>query len=340
MSVRLDFLNGLKGDLYTYMYEIMDKMYKTYVPTYNDIVEMVPKEKIIDGVFKTTSVIGENILQPRLDGGKYTEDRPQEGYPVIASLKHRSLMIKSPAEFERDWQRRAKSWIKQYATEVWPKTIEPTKEALVAEFLQKGGYTSGDDFYNYDNSDLNLTTYTDPKLQYDGKPIFALSGNNHTAKNASTYYNGLAYSAGDLADITDVNYSLAQAMKNRLIANAFMENGRPFDNTKDLIVICHKSLEDKWKIVNNSTLNPDNGQNASNPIQGTIKKIIGHPNITTSNLSIMQSGGKGIVAYFGAPEIKFWEENNPDALYASINIDYFIALKNFRPLVSVNAAIA
>ena len=340
MSVRLDFLQGIKAEAYTWLFEAMDKMYKKNPPAYSNIVDMIPESEIKGGFYKTTSAIGAHVLQKRNDGQKLAEDRPLDGYTVYGSLKTVSLKIQSPKELERDFKHRAPSWLKKYVQENWAQAIEPTKDSLVGEFLMKGGFTSGDTIFDQSNAALNLSTYTSPLLQYDGKPVFNLSGNTRAAKSGSTYYNGVAYSAGDLADVTDVSYVLADVMKKRLIANAFMENGNPFDNLRDMQVICHPSLADKWRRVNDSEKNPDNANNTANPFYKGISKVIAFPYLTNTDLSIMQSAGKGIKAYFSKPEIRFWEENDPPVLWASIDMDYVLTLQNFRPLVSANAAVS
>ena len=338
MSVVLDFLNGIKPELTEYMYEMQAKEYKKVMPAYPSIVSPIPKDKIIGGYYKTTSAIGINTFSERETYGKYHEDKPQEGFSVYGTLKGTGETISSPMELERDWKHRAESWIRDYVKQNWAPAVEPTKDYLVGKFLARIGCTAGDAIFNQDDAARGISTeLANPNLPYDGKPGVALSDNKHTAKNGAAYYNGLAYGSGDLTGVNAVTYELGLCMKKRLIANAFMESGRPFDNTRNPIVICSPHLEDDWKAVNESTLNPDNANNRKNTLQGMIKKIIAFPHLpSTVDVSIMISEGNSILAYFSEAKMEFWEEYNPKKIWASISLDYILTLKNFRQIVGVN----
>lgn len=333
MSVRLDFLNGIKPELSSWYYEITNKMYKDRPKYYPDLVEMVPKSAFVGGFTKETSAIGAQELQDLTDGGQIYEDKPMEGYSVYGTLKSKALKVKCPRTLNRDWHRTV-SWIKDYVAKNWVGAFEVTKEKLVADMFNYGGYTAGHSIFNNDDSGIGLTTYTSPNLCYDGKPFINLSGNNRAAKgHSTTYYNGLA-----LAGVTLDN---AKTMVNLLTAtNNKMENGNPFDNGQNPIVLCHNTLGMDWRIINESTLNPDHANNDKNPLQGAFKKIIANPYITTPTFSAIISQGKGLKAYFSQPYFKFWEINDPETLWASITMDYAIWVQNWRPVVANNAPVA
>lgn len=343
MSIKLDFLEGMKVELHGWLYESQNKTLKATPPAYPDIVKMLSEKDIMGGVYKTTSAVGAGVLKSRADRGLYAEDRPQEGFTVFGKQKHQSLFVSVPSELERDWKHRAASFMKQLVTENWGPSIEPTKDHLLAEFLAKGGYIAGDSFFDNSDSQNNFSTYADPKLQYDGKPVFNRLANLRTGIDGSTYYNGLVYNLGVLEGVTDISLNLALKMKDRLIANGRMENGNPFSNTQNLVVVCQEGLADKWRVVNKSTLNPDNDKNPINPMEGTIKKIVPLPQLElygVSDFSVMLSEGKGIYAWFGPVVISYEEKRNPDALFAYINFDYMLTYKTFRHSVSANAPLS
>lgn len=342
MSVKLDFLNSIKSEILDFAYENAIKDMKKLPPIHQDIITPIDPSKIVGGVYKSISAIAAGTMARRANGQPFDEDRPLEGYEIIGSLKHVSKKVKCASELERDWQHRAKSWIKEYVAKNWSPIIANTKTMLLTDFLEKGGYTAGDDIYNNDDSESGLVTYASPKLQYDGKPIFNYSDNLRAAYSQSAaLYNAMAYNDAEVGvDVGDVSYALADAMKNRLIINGKMENGEAFDNISNVQVICAPQLADKWARVNDSEKDPDTMTNASNPFYKKIKRIIPLHRISGSSptLSIMQSNQSGIEAYFSDFDITFWEKNDPQVLYAGINMDYMIVLKNFRYLVSVNSA--
>ena len=338
MSVRLDFEHGLKPDAHKWLYEAKDKVYKLQPPKWPFLVEEIPEKEIVGGFYKSTSAIGADVLIVREDEQQAAVDSPKDGYPVFGRIKTASLKVSAPREVQRDLKHRVANWIKDYVAVHWATAIENTKEMLITEFIEKGGYTAGDDIYNQNNAVINLTTYTSPKLQYDGKPVFNLLGNERTAINAATYYNGLTYGSGALAEVTGVTSVLTGAMKNLLITNGKRENGTPFDNIRDLVIVCHQTQEDNWNNINTADKNPDNFSNTPNPYKGIFRRVIGLPRLTNSDLSVMMSAGKGIVAKFFEPKINFWEENDPKKFWASVDLDYVLTMKNFRPLVAVNAA--
>lgn len=327
--VRLDLLEGIKPEMSSWYWERKDEIYSKLPKDYLDLVNLVPKEKFVGGYMKHTSAVGSLELQDLVDGGEIYEDRPTEGYPVYGTLKQKALSIKVPRTLDRDWFR-TKDFLRDVVKNNWTEQLEVTKEKLVMNMYNYGGYIAGNAIYNNDDSGISLSTYTSPNLCYDGKPMFTRLGNERSAKSGTTYYNAVT--------VNGVTKENAQTMKNLLVStNAKMENDQAFDNSRNLIVLCHKSLEDDWKIINNSTLNPDNAANAYNPLKGTFDKIIGNPYITTSTFSAIISGGKGIKAYFSEPYFNFWETQKKPELWASIIMDYAIWVANWRPFVSNNA---
>ena len=125
-------------------------------------------------------------------------------------------------------------------------------------------------------------------------------------------------------------------MWNRLtVTNAKKENGQPFDNSTGVKILCAKNLVPAWKQINESTLNPDNAQNATNPLKGLFTEIIGHEHITTSTASYM-TRGQGVKVNFNNVQFNFWEENNPPTFFASVIVDYAVCVQNWRDTVGNN----
>jgi hypothetical protein len=328
MTVRLDIKHGMIADMRTWFYESTDPVYKKIDPIHPKIVDPIPDDEIQGGYWKATSAIGARELQDRIAGGKLYEDRPADGYPVYGVVKDKNLMVQAPLELERDFPRIA-NWLKDYVQKNWPAAVETTKDKLITDLINYGGYTSGHSVFNNNSTDLNLTTYSSPDLTYDGKPWFALTGNNHTAKDAQTYFNAHA--------LAGIDYANALTMYKRMVAsNGYMENGRPFDNGMDLKVMCARGLGPDWQIVNNSTLIPDDANNAVNPLKGMFKDITENPFITTSTFSMIYRKG-AVRAWFGKVRFNFWEEENPPGFWASVILPYVRCIQNFRLADANNA---
>jgi hypothetical protein len=162
---------------------------------------------------------------------------------------------------------------------------------------------------------------------------------SHTAKNGSTYANAVAVTTGGAATniANGVNFANATTMYNLLTStNAKMENGQPFDNTDGIIVLTHTNNELDWKALNNSTLNPDNSNNTSNPLQGVFKRIIGTSLLNTNTESVMFRKPL-ISAYFSEPYFDIYEKKNPNQKVGQIIMDYVAFCPNFRFGVTNNA---
>lgn len=330
--IRSDMAEGMKADMHTWFWEATDKIYKKLQRYYDKMAEVLPVSEIKGGYWKGTSAIGVTELQDRINYGKLYEDKPQEGYIVYGTIKQKNIAIQVPREMERDWHR-TKDWMKDYINKNWPQAVEVSKEKIVANLYNYGGYTSGHTVFNNDDATIPVSTYTSPDLCYDGKPFFDLAGNERTAKNNSTYYNAVALSG--------VTFANAKAMYILLTStNNKMENGNPFDNSQDLIVVTHTANKLDWDVVNNSTLNPDVATNPTNPLKGAFKEIIANPYLLTPGFSCIQRKGMGIKFWVSDAKFNFWEENNPPGLWGSVIFDYAICVQNFRPFVGNNAPVS
>jgi len=323
---------------YPYYWESADKIYKSREPIYSKLAVVKDIKEIDGGFMKSTSVIGADEMD---DAGNYSiakEDRPVEGFPVYWTIKTKKKKYKVPKEVMRDMKHRAKNWLNSYVAEVVPRMVETTKEKIVAAVYNYGGYTSGHAIFNQDDSDINLTTgYT--SFCYDGKPLFALSGNDRTAKDSSTYYNALAVTTASQSGASNgVNFANAITMWNLLTyTNAKMENGAAFDNTDGVSIVCSNPCAPDWYTVQNSSQIPDNANNAANPLKGRFAEIIESPYITTATQSVMFRK-EGLVVYFDKqPTISFYDVPEPEATYVLISLDYAIAPKSWRTFVSNNA---
>ena len=70
----------------------------------------------------------------------------------------------------------------------WAQGLVNSKESHAAKIFINGGFTAGHAVFNQSTAGR-----VDPQgdFIYTGKPFFALTGNNHPAKDGSTYFNSL-----------------------------------------------------------------------------------------------------------------------------------------------------
>lgn len=332
MVVRLDQVNGIKADMHTWFWEAAAPEYKKLSPIYRQLGDVKDTKEIKGGFWKGTSAVGATSLEKTVPGQQYHEDRPIQGFEVFGTIKKVTLKVQVEEEFMRDWWRTS-DFIRDYVKKNWPEAVENSKEELVAEMYNDGGKTAGADIFDNDEARIPVTTYSTSNLCYDGKAWFVLSGDDRTAKNGSTYFNGYSYS--------DVDYTTAAAMWKRLVAsNNKKENGNPFRNSDDVIVVTYPGLGLDWDAALNSTLYPDDANNKLNPMKGKIKQVIENEKFTTSNFSCMQRRGLGLKIWFSTPKFNFWIKNDPETYWASVVMYYALAVQNFRMVVGNNAATA
>lgn len=337
---RADMIEGLKAEMSDWFWDAASPVYKKLKLNYPEIVEVESISKITGPYYKGTSAIGASELQDNTEDDEIYEDHPVEGFKVYGSIKTKALKVKVPRALKRDWHR-TKDFLKSYvygnaADENgqrgnWPLALEVTKEKIVANLFNYGGFTSGHATFNQEEPTVLETGKTYVNLPYDDKPLFSLTGNNHTAKNGGTYYNALAETGVTFENYLTM-YNLLTATNNR------MENGEPFDNSQDLRVICYSSLAPSWESVITSEKNADDASNANNPLRNKAK-VFGNPYITTSTMSVLMRKG-GIRCFFSDPIFEFWEEHDPARNWASVTLDYCIFVQNWRTFVSNNAPTA
>lgn len=330
MTVRLDQLAGIKADMHEWFWEADDDFYTKNSLVYRDIAEVGDIGKIKGGYWQTTSNIGAAVLEDRDSGGQYSEDMPTQGFTVYALIKDKALKIHIPREMQRDWWR-TEDWLKDYVKKNWPMAVEETKDDLVIRVYDKGGLTAGDTIFDNDSAEIDLETYTTADLIYDGAPFLTRTGGtNHVNKVGTSYFNALASGAGPTA-------AQAEAMYNRLtVTIAKKENDRPFNNKNGIKVFSHADNDLAWDKVINSTLYPDNGENAKNALASRLTKVVSTNKLATSNFSCL-TRGKGVKAWFNEPKFNFFVKDDPEEYWATVVMDYAICVQNYRDTVSDNA---
>lgn len=336
MTTQRDTIEGLKGEMSQWGWEATeDYAKKRPKPMYSKIANVRPYSDLnMGGYWKGTSAIGAKSLVKRATYGKLYRDNPMDGYTVYATGFDATLRFDIPVEIDLHWKR-TKDYLRDYIKKNIPQAIEEFKEDLVFEQIRKGGLTAGDACFSQANAAIAFDGYSTANLPYDGKPTYALEGNEHTSKNGKlSFFNAFAEA--------DTDFALAKKMWNKYVHdNAFMENGQPIDLRDEVVVVCAGGLELDWDVINNSTLQPDTAENPKNPLKGKFKEIIASNRISTTTMSVIGAYQNMYELFLGDPIFNYWEENDPPARCASVRLPYAITQRNWRLAgVANNAPIA
>lgn len=320
---RSSFIKGMAADMHEWFWEAADPFYKSHKKLYPKFMTVKPLSDIKGAFAQITSAIGINRLPEKKENAAITEFNPSEGFTVYLAKKR--FYGKSPVSFElnEDFPR-IREFLRDYIKSNMPQAIENTKEWLATDLFNYGGYTSGADIFN--NATLNNTP-SYGSLAYDAKPMITLSGNNRTAKNGSTYYNGLALALS--MDNLKTAHTLFTA------TNAKMENGEPFDNSQDKILMVPQALELTSDQLINSTLIPGNNNNDKNPLKGAYEIIVNPRMSTATSWALVRK--EGLVMYVSDdPDFDFYEDKETKTLKATFGFTVALGVKNFRTVVGSN----
>jgi len=205
MAFRSQFTELMTRDMYGWFLE----RYATHNPVYPMLFDV---REMQGGYDKNTSGIGLGQLSERKEGSDIVASNLMEGFTVLCKARTFSDSFFMTMEFVEDSTPEKISNVIQQFAGTWANGVTATKETFAAKFFVRGAYTAGDDVFN--NTITGVVDDPTGDLIYDGTPFFAASGNNHPAKNGSTYYNSL----GALS-LSDTNlktaYNLITATNNR-----------------------------------------------------------------------------------------------------------------------------
>lgn len=275
---------------------------------------------------QSTSIVGFKMFEQQdneLDA--LGEDKISEGYTTYAKWRTFGKTINISEQSMRDDKAGVIRSLTEYSEE-WARAYVQTRNQFVADHFNYGGLLNGHDIFNQTvPKGSGASGLTDPTggLIYDGKPLFALTGNNHipydTNKNTGTYYNAVAL-APSYANLVTV-WNLMTATNNK------DESGNPIIINPD-VLMCPKSQELTWQQILQSNILTDTSKNV---IQNRLQ-ILANPFLTNANAwFLIDTSLDGIRFYERQlPEIKMIEKNN-----ASIDVygfcRYGTMVKNWRP---------
>lgn len=310
MANRAEFAKGMQKDLYTYFMEA--EQYQQLTPVYPQLFEVKQLEGAYD---QQTSAIGMGKLSERKERDNIKRSNPLEGFTVPIKARTFSDSFELSMETVEDFTPSKLSNVLMDIAKGWQQGIVNTKEQFAAKFFNYGGFTAGHDVFN--NTITGVVDDPTGDLGYDGKPFFALSGNNHPAKNGSTYYNSVANSFSATNLITGYNLMAD--------TNAYDEKGEKINLIPEIIL--HPAAL-KFSVAevlkNTDTANiKSKVENLVTPIQWNY--------LTDTDAWFLGVPKKGLVWYERkAPQITVYQDEKNKAYIVDIDTRFGAGMNNWR----------
>ena len=321
-STRQDFVKAMVDDAYGWAMESYDE-----------------EETIFDKIFDVgssegayeqfTTAIGPNRLTETGEAESIDRTTATEGFTVYCANK--KFAIELPISNEAiDDNRKIENFLKAWAGELG-EAARTTKEEFHANIFNKGGFTAGHAVFNNDIANV-LTTYSNPLLCYDGKPFFAASGNERTAKHNGTYFNGVV--SLDL-DST----ALQTATKRISVTNSYNEAGRKISIVPNVLIV--QLYSDNWytarRIVESIASIDAVHAGVVNLWKGMT--VIGWPYLDDADAWYVGRAKKGLKSLARMPlAIDYYEEKRVDSQVVRARVRFGAAPTNFRQWFGANFA--
>ena len=178
---------GLAEAFQQTMYDFFDEAQE-----YDQLQAMYPQlfdvQSVDTAYVKKESYLGMGQLNERKEGDDIDNEDPAMGWSPVHKIRTFSKSFELTKEKVEDMPESKIGDILRDLAAGWSQGLTNSKEVFAAKFFNKGGLTAGHDVFN--GTITGIIDDPSGDLIYDGKPFFNLSGNDRTAKNGSTYYNG------------------------------------------------------------------------------------------------------------------------------------------------------
>jgi len=320
MAIRSQFTELMQKDMYAWFLE----KYDTFAPVYPMIFDVQTMSSAYEQV-TTGLTLGK--LSERNEGDQIVNSNIFEGFTAVIKARTFSDSYWMTMEFVEDTPpEKIANILRTYST-TWGEGVVATKESFAAKFFIYGGFTSGR-HDTFDNTVTGVVTDTSGDLIYDGKPFFALSGNNHPAKDGNTYYNSLGALSLSTANLQTA-YNLMTATNNR------NERGEIVQIMPDTLLI-PPQLRFTAKTVLESELLPGGANNDKNVVQNLVQPIEWQY-LTDTDGWFLGKRQAGLTFYERkSPVIDFYQDEKDKKFYATIDTRFGAGVTNWRYWVAAN----
>jgi len=309
-----DYAEKLKGEAQTYSAESYNSI-PTHIPILANVLPLSEKRNVPGtGVVtvrpeykKRTVEVGDYQLEERAPGEHVEVGHGWEGRVHIFRRRGYSKKWPFPKELldamDLDGMM---AWMRERAT-AFGFQLAQKKETEFAKLFNQGAKTAGHDIFNNFVPGVNNQGAANGLL-YDGKPWFALTGNNHTALDGNTYFNATANA------LTATN--LTTALVRMRATNNRDELGRRIRLQPDTLLVPEDLVETAITIVEARGL-AGTANNDANPFGGL--KVVPWAFLEdTDSWYVLQA--KGGVDFYDDNEVVYEVGVDPDtrseALYA------------------------
>ena len=313
MAYRGEFEELMTKNMYGWFWEGYEQLTPVYPQVFN-------VKTITGGYDKSTTGIGMGQLTERGEGDTIVSSNPLEGYTVYGKARTFSDSFSLTAEFVADTPPEKVANIMQDIAGSWGEGVINSKETFAANFFNYGGYTAGHDIFN--GTITGVVTDPTGDLSYTGKPFFALSGNNHPAKDGSTYYNSLGALSLTAANL-QTSYNLTTNTNN------YNERGEKIA-LKPTMLLIPPALRFTARTLLESEQETNSANNDINPVQNLVQPLEWQY-LTDTDGWFLGTAGKGIdFLERKAPVIDFYQNETNKKFYATIDARWGAQVSNWR----------
>lgn len=324
MAFRSEFTELMTRDMYGWFQEAYDQL----SPVYPQVFTVKP---LVGAYAQETAGIGLGQLSERSEGNDIVASNPLEGYTVIGKPRTFSDSFFLTMEFVEDATPEKMSNTMQGFAATWASGVINTKETFAAKFFNYGGYTSGR-HDTFDNTITGVITDSSGDVIYTGKPFFALTANDHPAKDGSSYFNSL----GALS----LTVSNLQTAYNQMTnTNNYDERGEKISLKPDTLLI-PPALRFTAQTILQSEKTPGDANNSINTSQNLVTQLEWQY-LTDTNGWFVGAKSKGLTFLERkAPVMDFYQDEKSKKFYATIDARFGGMVTNWRYWVAANISVS
>jgi hypothetical protein len=315
MNIHADFIEGCKKDSYEYYFEEYTKA--------GTFFDKIADEKTSDAAYeKGTVLTGPGVLQEKPYGEDYHRIGLAEAFIWYIKMREYGELLPIEGSTLEDLKRKAGDLIKRWTTE-WAVSARNTKETLVADLHNYGGYTSG----HHATFDQTIPggVLSDPSgdgiytgTSSDVEPFICLTGNTWTDPCGNTYYNGVSLNP------SPANFETAYELLTR--TNAKTESGATAVITPNLLLTANTKDALEWKRILESEKMAGGNLNDKNVLRNLVSGgILANPFLNSAYgdahaWALMQAKKSIRIYHRIEPEFDYFEDKKSNTFFGRIRM--------------------
>lgn len=282
-----------------------------------------------DPIFQSNSMLGMGDLEEREENEPMSYDQPAMGWPVYGRVRSFSKGISFSSELYNDTKAIGlfNEFIQRIAAN-YPRT----RDRFFADFFNCGALTAGHDVFDATTPGI----FADPtgKFIYDGKPLFAGTGNGHPLKMNSR-------SCVNYAPLPLTLDNLITVYKQMTIDNAYDEMGNKIIIQPDTLVIPQALEIAAMQLLNTEKMpNLDTTPSIANPMYRKFAVVV-WPHLSDDDGWFLIQRGMGFKALKRQDmQIDFWYDPETKQYKGSVDCRFGGYVDNWRYAFACNTVTA